>query len=290
MDTILITGATGFLGSKVLEMLIENNYKVLVLKRKNSDTKRVDMYLEKENVFVYNVEELGDLFQTLKIDIILHLATCYGRNNESYEEILESNFYFPQKLIDLSIEFGVNYFINTHTVLKSSANFYATTKHQLFDYLNSKSTYFNKIINVIPEYFYGAGDSNWKLMSMLISKLHQNIHQIDLTTGKQKRNFIYISDLVEAYKIILENLKELHEQSAKVYIGTDDLIMIKELALICKSFFPESSTVLNFGALADRIDDVDFYDNQLISNWGWKPKVSLKEGIEKTIIGSKNLI
>ena len=289
MDTILITGATGFLGSKVLEMLTQNNYKVLVLKRNNSETKRIDTYLERENVFVYNVEDLDILFETVKIDIVLHLATCSGRNNETFEEIQNSNFYFPLKLIDLSIKFGVEYFINTHTVLKSSANFYANSKHQLFDYLNSKSVYFNKIINVIPEYFYGAGDANWKLMSMLITKLHQNVHQIDLTTGMQKRNFIYISDLVEAYKLILENIKELPEQSADVYIGTDDLIIIKDLALICKDFFPESSTVLNFGALADRIDDVDFYDNHKIANLGWTPKVSLKEGIKKTIAGTKKL-
>ena len=47
IKTILISGATGFLGSNLLKRLVDQNYKVVILKRSFSNTERIDNYLKK---------------------------------------------------------------------------------------------------------------------------------------------------------------------------------------------------------------------------------------------------
>lgn len=64
-------------------------------------------------------------------------------------------------------------------------------------FLSNKQT---KMINIKIEHMYGALDDENKFIYWLINKLKQNVEKIDLTSGVQKRDFIYIDDIVSAYE------------------------------------------------------------------------------------------
>jgi len=93
--TILITGATGFLGSNLLKRLIRENYQIILLMRSSSNPERISDVLGK--VVRYNADEtdLTQIFDNHSIDTILHCATSYGRKEVSPLALLETNLFLP---------------------------------------------------------------------------------------------------------------------------------------------------------------------------------------------------
>ena len=61
-----------------------------------------------------------------------------------------------------------------------------------------------KTINMQLEHFYGPGAGDANFISAMINRLIHNDPRIDLTLGEQKRDFIYIDDVVDAYLEVLK--------------------------------------------------------------------------------------
>jgi nucleoside-diphosphate-sugar epimerase len=60
MSKILLTGATGFLGSHILASLVDNfHYDVVILKRTTSDTFRIKKLLDSPKIKIYNADEIN---------------------------------------------------------------------------------------------------------------------------------------------------------------------------------------------------------------------------------------
>lgn len=75
---ILLTGATGFLGSYILERLIKSDYDVVILKRSFSDTWRINHLLDQ--VISYDIDKVSidQPFIDNKIRAVIHTVTNYG--------------------------------------------------------------------------------------------------------------------------------------------------------------------------------------------------------------------
>jgi len=115
MKTVLLTGATGFLGSHLLEKLVSlNEYELIIIKRSFSDTKRINHLLNK-NIYVHDIDKypLENIFKDKKVDIIIHTATDYGKIDNSCYKVLETNLIFPIMLIEFAAKNQVEVFINT---------------------------------------------------------------------------------------------------------------------------------------------------------------------------------
>ena len=85
---ILLTGATGFLGSHLLEALLKEGHEVTILKRSTSDTWRIEHLLSQVTAFDVDVLPLQGVFEKNKIDCVVHLATSY-RKYSGPEEVSE---------------------------------------------------------------------------------------------------------------------------------------------------------------------------------------------------------
>ena len=106
---ILLTGATGFLGSHILETLRENS-EVIILKRSFSDTGRIRDFLPGVVHYDADTTPLEHIFKERSIDGIIHAATEYGRH-KGPDEVVASNVVFPLKLLELGISHGISFFI-----------------------------------------------------------------------------------------------------------------------------------------------------------------------------------
>ena len=280
MKTILITGINGFLGSSVAKRLVDN-YKIVGTEYSLDNLTRLSGF----NFDVYGAtkESYKKLFNENKIDIVIHTATFYGKENEDISKMLEANLLSPLYLLDSAIHNGCHLFINTDSALERYTSIYSLTKKQFLDWLKFRSNEM-KVVNMRLEHFYGPGASNTNFISLMLQKLLNNEPKIDLTPGEQKRDFIYYEDVVDAYELAVNSINKLKDKYSHFEIGSGEAITIKEVMLLMKQM-TKSNTELNFAALPYRENELMISEPNLdsIYNLGWKSKTNIKNGLKKTI-------
>ncbi len=222
-----MTGATGHLGRLLLPRLLDTGWNITVLTRESS---RMEVLVNLE-------------LQTFSS--VLHLSTCYGQKGENQKEIFATNYLFPKVLVERAIKGGVAYFINCDTALPANISDYAASKNEFKKYLHSLNGQI-QIINMVCQSFYGPGMDS--LLDLVIQDVLNNKPDVDLTSGLQKRDFIFIEDVLKAFCIVLSNLGNFTERFNEIPIGTGKSISMKDVVLLIKEFLPETTTRFNFGA------------------------------------------
>ncbi len=280
MKTILITGINGYLGSHLAKALLKD-YNIIGLEYSLENLFRIANCNYKVYAAKDGIPE--EVFTEQTIDIILHTATFYGKNNEDYIQMFNTNLYSPLNLLDKAIKHKCQLFVNTDTVLDRFVSTYALTKRQFQEWLYLRKSEI-KVINMQLEHFYGPGTSPTNFLSYMIGKLKNNEPQIDLTLGEQQRDFIYIDDVVNAYLTVIAKQDQLADHYSSFQVCTNQLISIKDLMNLMKSL-TNSNSVLNFGAVPYRENELmhSETDNTALINLGWKPQYTIQEGLQKTI-------
>ncbi len=284
---ILITGGTGYLGKHVINRLLAiENIEIFLLVREDDchyDDNRISTYKISENV-------LDELFNK-QIDCVLHLATSYGRNNESNEYVLNTNLMFPLSIIEKAIEYKVKCFFNMDTAIHKLINSYTVSKTNFRDWGN----YFAKqglirFVNIKSEHFYGPFDNKVKFIANMLDQLKNNVPNIQTTLGEQERAFIYIDDIVDAiYSIINHEINNDSKEYIEYEVGPDNNIKIKDALLIMKQLTNSNSNI-EFGAIPYRVNEEmqSQCDNSKLKSIGWEQKVLTFEDGIKMILEEEN--
>ncbi len=288
---IVLTGGTGFLGSHLLSDLLKNGHDVAVVKRTNSNLNRIVEH--KNQIKLIDIDQLdqGKLVAALKgVDVIIHTATNYGRGGESPSQVFDANTAFPLRLLDAGVENGISLFINTDTVLDKYLNLYALSKNQFLQW----GTFFSRqrkfrFINLKLEHFFGANDDKTKFTEFIFRACCDNKSSIALTPGDQLRDFIYIDDVVSAYRCVLNaplNDKSMFEEFE---IGSGKPVSVRAFVELVHTG-SESSSVLDFGALAYREGEVMLSkaDTSKLNALSWRCEHTLQSGISAVISQYKN--
>ena len=287
METILITGINGYLGSNLAKRY-SKKYQIVGLEYDIDNLFR----LKDDEYQVYSSKDgIPDiLFHENKIDYIIHTATFYGRNKESDSQMIYTNTYLPQLLLQKAISNGSSLFINTDTILDRFTSSYALTKRQFFDWIFYYSKKSNiKIINLRLEHFYGPGTSETNFVTLMIKKMLNNETNISLTQGEQMRNFLFIEDLMKVYDLILEKNKNF-EAFSDFEVGSANNTRIRDLLEMIKTL-TNSNSNLEYGKLAYRKNElmISSIDIGFLKELGWKPSVTLRDGLLRVIRYEKDI-
>jgi CDP-paratose synthetase len=289
---ILLTGATGFLGGRLLETLISNGHEVVAIKRSFSDTSRIEKLLNHDRLHVFNIDQVEPkkIFDQYPIDTIIHTATEYGRNETPVFRILEANLILPLRLAEIGIENGVKCFINTDSYFNKDHHSYShllnysLSKKSLLIWLKQLSKRL-KIINVVLEHLYGPYDSKSKFVENLIQQIAvKKVERIPLTHGHQKRDFIYLDDVVSAYLKAIDYGRS-HEFTFKTLeVGTGQSVQVRDFAETIKAI-SNSPTVLGYGDMDYRADEImdSKADISQLHELGWAPTTQMRDGIVKIL-------
>ena len=295
---ILLTGATGFLGSHILGELIKDGYNVAILKRSWSDTWRVDHLLDHIKVFNLDFMSLEEIFQSIKPEYIIHLATSYSKfdSDVDLDSMHKANVLFPSKMLEVGVKYGLKGFINTGTFFEydcsqqpinegnpiSPFNLYAQTK---LDFELILESYAEKINIITFRIFspYGERDNN-KLIPMLIQKALSK-QTIQLSDGMQKLDFIYALDVANAY---IEALKLMLIKegtgSYNIYnLGSGTPTSVREIVSVIEQNLGEHLKVVwgEPSIIDTPIAYADLF--KIKKELTWAPTYSIHQGIANTI-------
>ncbi len=262
-----ITGSSGNLGSQLLSKINSmENHEAFPIVASKFDSKESRL----EN-----------------FDVIIHSATCYGRNGENFSEIISGNLVTPLKILE-SIKSGI--FINIDTVLQDDVSKYAFSKgcfRKACKFLVDQGSEI-KIVNLKLHSFYGTQPSKSDIIYNLTNQFLQNIAEINLTECRQKKDFIFIEDVISGITSILQNLSSIPNGFNEFEIGTGRALPMKEIVLKIKEL-TDSSSQINFGAIPLRRNEPMNLcaDITEMKKLGWYPKISIEDGIANIIANIK---
>lgn len=297
MNTVLLTGANGFLGSHLLKKLLKS-YQVIITLRKHSDTARIDELLKTSNnlhtIFVDDIsaKELETLFASYPIDVIIHCATNYGRKKSYFFEVFNDNVVFPMKLLEIGQGYQLKHFINTDSYFNkehlsyNALPHYSKTKKLLLNYLKEFAKNVT-VINMRLEHIYGKNDNSDKFIPFLLGNLSSN-QALQLTHGHQKRDFVYISDVVDTYVKIISLLHSVDAPFIELEVGSGISVSIREFVETLQKYLNSSSTI-SFGAINYRDDEImNSYANNSLSDFATRHGIEFRfhdihEGIKAMI-------
>jgi nucleoside-diphosphate-sugar epimerase len=280
---VVITGGTGFLGSHLVRSLIDVAGEVVVLKRRTSNLKRLEGVLDRVTLRDTDSDDLEALFRgDGGVDVVIHCATSYGRKGERPSDLISSNLLYPTRLLEIACRFGVKLFVNTHTALPGSVNQYALSKHQFRDWGRAVTEGAKtRFVNLRLESFYGPGQDEDHFVSYIVRDCARNRSELPLTPGLQERDFIFVDDVVSAYRLVVERATRGEELAADYDVGTGRPVRLRDLVEMVRRL-SGSRTRLMFGVLPYRYNELMKSESDIapLVALGWSPEVSLEEGLK----------
>jgi nucleoside-diphosphate-sugar epimerase len=310
LTKVLITGANGFIGSHLTQRLLSEGFEVGILKRRKSNTWRIKDLLDKivtYDVDLRDTQEVSKAVSHFRPDAIFHLATYYAVDHQPQEVSLmvDTNVLGTLNLLEASKESAVKLFINTSScfVYEESKNklrennhlnplnLYALTKIQAEQACSSYAEKYElKTITFRLFPPYGPADHERRLIPYVIKSLLDG-EKLKMTTGKQRWDFVFVGDIIEAYLKLL-NMPDLPTKHEFFNIGTGNAVSVQEVVTRIKEILG-SELEPEWGANPHRKNEVWFTcaDISKTKNvLGWHPKIQiLGEGLEFTVDWYKHL-
>ena len=303
MENVLVTGGAGFIGSHLCDFLLEKDYHVICV----------------DNLLTGNEKNISHLLNNENFEFINHNVTKYIKINKSLNYIL--HFASPASPIDyleLPIQTLKVGSLGTHNTLGL-----AKEKKATFLLASSSEVYGDPLVHPQPETYWGNVNpigprgvyDEAKRFGEAITLAYHRVHKIDtkiarifntfgprmrindgrvvpnfisqalenkpLTVygdGSQTRSFCYISDMVDGvYRLMLFN------ETDPVNLGNPEEMSIIDFAKKIKKLTKSNSKIIFEDLPVDdpkvRQPDITRAKEVL----GWRPKVSLDEGLKNTI-------
>lgn len=322
MKNILVTGATGFIGSYLLPILSQQKFQITAAVRKNLSQ---SLSRPIRIVKVGNIDEKTNWQEALEgIDIVIHLAARAHIINETIPnpeaEFIKVNTQGTANLIQQSIQAGVKHFIFISSIgaMTTQSDRILTENspcHPDSPYGRSKLQAEQALINLAkdsnmtwtiirPTLVYGPGNpGNMERLMKLIKR------GLPLPFGaiKNRRSFVFVGNLVAAIITCLDHpnaANQIFLISDNQAVSTPQLIRLiaQQIQQPCQ-LLPVPTTLLRFlGYLGDRVESItgknlpfnSYNIDRLLGSLtvdsshiqktlDWQPPFTLEQGLAQTI-------
>lgn len=161
---------------------------------------------------------------------------------------------------------------------------YAVAKYACEKYLEYAGRSYNFPYTIIRQTnAYGRKDNDFFVTEQIITQMLKNPSEINLGYGKPYRSFLYIDDLIDAWETVINNPDKCVGEL--FCLGPNDPIRISDYVDIIARKLNWSGKV-NWNTKPERPGEIYLLNttNEKITNMtGWYPKVSLDEGLDRTI-------
>jgi UDP-glucose 4-epimerase len=292
---VLITGANGFIGVHLCEKLRECGAFVGTLDQTESQTHDNNSYIGN----ITDFEFIKKSCHTFQPNFVIHLAAFKGRTTglDDFREAIDANLMGTLNLIQsLSDLPSLKKFVAVGTAEEYGLGGFPFRTHQRETPISSYS--FSKVcmthllqtigrlhqfpaIILRPSIAYGPGQNIDMFLPALIRSLLQD-KPFKMTTGSQKRDFVYIEDLIEALILACH----CDSNQGEIYnISSSEIITIADVALKIGQKLGREQ-LIKIGEFPDRKLDIEDYvldQGETINELGWSSKTLLDKGLDQTI-------
>lgn len=285
---ILITGGTGFLGSRLTKKLASMDYDVHLLVRPTSRHEEVADCVRDDHFHVVDEKQstLNAVMQSVRPTHVIHLAALWRvpHGTNATEALVRSNVLFPAMLLEAMDAAGVRNLINAGSIWQyyenrsySPVDLYAATK-QAFEtiaqyYAEARS--FNVLHLVIGD-TYGENDSRPKLIPTLL----KSKSPIDLSPGEQRVEFLHVDDVVSGFCSGIAYIQNQKSPVERYSLRPEKAIRLKDLVALLEEIMGRKNSV-NWGGRPYREREM----MQPMDLWptlpGWSAKIHLKDGLKR---------
>ena len=289
LKKILVTGHDGFIGSHLVTSLQLKNYQVIGISKKiNKDLEITQIKKDIRKI----------TYKDIKTDIfcIVHLAGITDPQycQENSYECIEINQIGTQKMLEVARKKNCKFvYVSTSHVygiprklpIKENhpinpISIYSFSKLGAEICCESYSKAYNIDVAIIrPFSIYGPKESKHFVIPRIISQLKSK-NNITLGNLYPKRDFIFVDDVINAIELVVKKSKGF-----RIYnVGFGKSYSILEVCNIIKKITGKNNKVKSIKLLSrkNEIDDV-VSNSSKIRRLGWKPQVSLLQGLRKTI-------
>jgi NAD dependent epimerase/dehydratase len=309
---ILITGAAGFIGSHLVEHLLNKNYKVIAFDRYNinNDWGWLEGIKNKKNLklILGDIRDYDSVYKAVKqCDVVFHLAALIG---------IPYSYVSPTAYVKTNIEGTLNILEASKNLkikqilITSTSEVYGTAKNKKLkenDPLVAQSPYaaskigadqlalsyfksFNLPVKIVrPFNTYGPRQSSRAIIPTILSQILSGKTTVMLGNKNATRDFTYVKDTCEAFEKIYLSKKFYGEV---VNVGSNQEILVTGLV-------EKISRILNIKIkikkeqkrIRPKLSEVERLrcdNSKIIKNTSWSPRCSFKNGIINTIDWMKN--
>lgn len=288
-ERLLITGATGYVGSNLVKHLLQAGHDIHILVRQHSKLDTLETIQTQLTIHRHDgsTEHMVDLVKTAKPTTVLHLASLFLAQHQTSDitRLIESNVLFPCQLLEAMVVNGVKHFINTGTSWQhhdnqayNPVNLYAASKQAFEDLLSYYTeTAQIKACSLLLFDTYGPADPRGKLISLLWKTALQQT-PLAMSPGEQEIDLVHINDVARAFELALDQLPTQAQNHVRYGVSSGHPVplktLVREFERITGYHLP-----IEFGGRPYRPREVMHTWNRFTSVPLWRPLVSLDEGL-----------
>lgn len=295
---VLITGATGFVGRRVVKQLILSYHDISVLTI-NRDVNKALSLLPFDNCRHISVSDMDAEVPVFKPDVCIHLATLSTSRNDSeiIGPMVDANITFGIRLLSaVSKANSLKLFINTGSFAEyrdgiengiNDAYLYTATKSAFRHFVDYYSHLYGfKYINVVPFTIYGGDDTAKKLMDYMIDSISSK-EPVKMSPGNQILDFVHVDDVVRFFVRAVNVLNDLAliNNGENFFVGTGVGTKVRDLASLIENQLGKKLNIL-WGGLDYRPLDVMYAVAPVEKNntvVPWRADISLNDGVKMLI-------
>ena len=302
---IFITGSSGFIGSHLAPLLSKSN-QIHNMVSDLTDHNAVDRELQEFNPDIivhlaarteveksfYEQISFSEVNYIGSVNLIESAKKCSNLKNFVFASTME--VYGWQPISDEIVTLGkpLNHVAFDENTQPHPNAPYAVAKYAVEKYLEyvnrSQDFPFTAIRQTNA---YGRRDNDFFVTEQIITQMLKNPNEINLGYGDPYRNFIFVTDLLDAWVTVINNPDKCN--SGMIFtIGPDQPIKIKDYVDMIAAKIGWSGTV-NWNTKPKRHGEIYWLNsnNTLIEKTlGWSPKVTLDDGLDQTIEIWKNIL